>query len=419
MYAVEGPSRQLAATLGAVQAPARELARSMDRDKSAAVITDGLMDVVFPERKDDEAFREMLFRNAYDNIDTVWRIVAGQDELEATPPFGTLAFSDTAARIGVPLDQFQRIYRVGVGLAWSVWYEAALDYSRAQDVELSELLAGPSMIIHAYSDGQMTSLQARYEDAQAQDQRTRAQLQLSVLRQALDGAAVLAEREIEEALGIKLSGEHIAIAIRCDRSPIESGLARQLVRDIERARLLEYRHGVRLWLLWVSHPQGLGKARLSQIRDALQRAGPRCALGDPARGEVGLGATGRDALDTARLQDMLADEVPRVVAFEDLRLESLLLGEPERARRFVRDELGELDRDDSRGAQLRETARIWLTCGSNVSTAASLGMHEHTVRNRIAQIELLVGRPLAERRTELLVALRLKRLLDAGGSAPS
>ncbi|MGQ0624417.1 MAG: PucR family transcriptional regulator [Sporichthyaceae bacterium] len=408
-----GPSRELAGALGGVRAPARDLARSMDRDKSAAIICNGLMDIVFPDRKGDDAFREMLLRNAYDDIDTVWRIIAGQDELEAAPPFGTLAFSDMAAELGVPLSQFERIYRVGVGLAWSDWCEAAVEYSRTHDVDLVDLIGGPSMIIHAYSDGQMTQLVERYESTQAQDRRTREQLQLSVLRQVLDGAAVLTEAEVEGALGIRLAGEHVAIAVRSDRSPLEIGLAQALLRDADGAKVLEYRHGVRLWLLWISHPRGLGARRLRAVREALRRSGLRCALGEAATGHAGLGVTGRDALDAARLQDMLGEEASLVVSFDELSLEALLLADPERARRFVHDELGELDRDDNRTAALRDTARVWLTSGSNVGAATLLGVHEHTVRNRIAQIESVVGRPLSERRTELLVALRLRRLLDA------
>jgi DNA-binding PucR family transcriptional regulator len=126
-----------------------------------------------------------------------------------------------------------------------------------------------------------------------------------------------------------------------------------------------------------------------------------------------LGSTAQDALDAARLQDLLADAAPDVVSFDELRLEALLLDDPDRARRFVRAELGELNRDDARTAALRETARVWLTSGSNINTASRLGVHEHTVRNRIAQIEQLVGRSTTERRTELLVALRMRRLLDA------
>jgi DNA-binding PucR family transcriptional regulator len=144
----------------------------------------------------------------------------------------------------------------------------------------------------------------------------------------------------------------------------------------------------------------------------LEGAAERIAVGTVAQGLEGIGATGRDALEAARLQDLLGT-TENLLTFDDIRLEALFLTEPERARRFVSDELRELGEDDVRVGRLRETALSWLLTGSFVSTAAHLGLHEHTVRNRVAQAEDLLGRTLVSRRTELLVALRLKRLLDA------
>ena len=112
------------------------------------------------------------------------------------------------------------------------------------------------------------------------------------------------------------------------------------------------------------------------------------------------------------MQEMLGEDASCVVTFDDLRLEALILSDPPRALRFVRDELRGLDAEDARVDVLRDTARVWLTTGSHVSTAGRLGIHEHTVRNRITQIETLLGRPILKRRTELLVALRLKRMLE-------
>ncbi|WP_427925109.1 PucR family transcriptional regulator [Streptomyces sp. cg40] len=407
-----GPNRQFASELGPVQPAARELATRMELEKNATFVTEQLMEIVFPDRCGDQAFRELLSRNAYDNLDIIWRIIAGRDELDTNPPFGAIAFSDTAAAIGVPLSQFERIYRVGAGLVWTLWYTAARDCAVTRDVGLDELIGGPSMIIHAYIDGQMSSMLSRYETTQAEHLRTREQLQLSILRQVLDGPAVLGEREIEEALRIRLDGEHIAVAVRSDRSPAETGLDSHIRRVAERCEVLTYRHSVHVWLVWASHANRLDERQLRDLRDVLERSGLRCALGAPARGLSGLGMTGRDALDAARLQDMLGEAAPQVVSYDELRLEAFFLGEPEKARRFVRDELRELDADDCRTVLLRDTARVWLTSGSHVRTAHRLGVHEHTVRNRISQIEALVGGPITRRRTELLVALRLRRMLD-------
>jgi DNA-binding PucR family transcriptional regulator len=92
------------------------------------------------------------------------------------------------------------------------------------------------------------------------------------------------------------------------------------------------------------------------------------------------------------------------------------MANPVSARAFVRAELGRLGDDDRLAARLRETVEASYRCGSHVTTAAMLHLHEHTVRNRLQKAAELLGRPLSERRTELQVALRLARLLDQDGS---
>ncbi|MGQ0624167.1 MAG: hypothetical protein ACT4PP_05850 [Sporichthyaceae bacterium] len=70
------PSREYANALGPVHEGARAMAGRMDLDKNADYITDHLMRIVFPERNADDDFRELLRRNAYDNLDIMWRIRA-------------------------------------------------------------------------------------------------------------------------------------------------------------------------------------------------------------------------------------------------------------------------------------------------------------------------------------------------------
>ncbi|NUT47744.1 MAG: helix-turn-helix domain-containing protein, partial [Saccharothrix sp.] len=57
---------------------------------------------------------------------------------------------------------------------------------------------------------------------------------------------------------------------------------------------------------------------------------------------------------------------------------------------------------------LRETLRVWLAChGQADPAAARLGVHRHTVRNRLRRVEALLDRPLdtAGVRAELWLAL--------------
>jgi hypothetical protein len=397
-----------------VTGAARELAAGLDAGPDASLVARQAMEIVFPERLGDASFHASILRSSLDNIDAMWRIIAGRDPLETTTPLGAFAFAETAAQVGVPVSQFERVYRVGAGLVWRCWYDHALAHATETGVPLSELLAAPSMIIHAYIDGVLSPVLARYDATVLAHHGTREHLRRSILRQALDGGAALGEREIEEALGIALGGEHLAIVVRAEAAPDRDTLA-VMTRACGAETSLVYRHGVRAWVVWLSRPSGFGEPLLLALRDALERRGASVALGEPGTGLAGLGASGRDALETARLQEMIGLEAAPVLSFADVRLEALFLSDPERARRFVHDELKSLDVADERTRRLRDTALMWLTTGSHVGTAGRLGVHEHTVRNRVAQIEELLGRPLASRRTELLVALRLKRILDDAG----
>lgn len=279
------------------------------------------------------------------------------------------------------------------------------------DVPVADLVGAPTLVIHAYIDRVFAPVYERYDAARTEHIGNSDHRQQSILRQVLAGTKAMGEAETEQALGVSLDGEHIAFVIRGDRRVDPTELAVRIKRTCGISDTLVYRHDSAP-VVWLSSPGRFKPAQLRRVREALERAGAQIAMGEPSAGLAGLGSTGRDAMEASRLQQKLGTEATPLLSFADVRLESLFLSEPERARRFVQDELGPLDSADARMRRLRDTALVWLTAGSHVSAATQLGVHEHTVRNRVAQIEELLGRPLAGRRTELLVALRLKRILD-------
>ncbi|MFE4604036.1 PucR family transcriptional regulator [Kitasatospora indigofera] len=86
------------------------------------------------------------------------------------------------------------------------------------------------------------------------------------------------------------------------------------------------------------------------------------------------------------------------------------LGSPELLAAFADTALAALDTADPDG-ELIETLRVWLeTNGSWAETSALLGLHRHTVQNRIAKIGRLTGRRMerAEDRVDLWLALRAR-----------
>ncbi|MBA3745056.1 helix-turn-helix domain-containing protein [Sporichthya sp.] len=404
-------SLQLAGALGPVTDAAQRLAGDLNANSDARFVADQCMKLVFPERADDDRFREAMLCSSFEKIDAMWRIIGGHDELEMTTPLGAFAFAETAAEIGITLPEFEQVYRVGAGLVWLCWYRHALERAAMHDVPVADLIGAPTLLIHAYIDRVFAPVYERYDAARTEHMGNSDHRQQSILRQVLAGTKAMGEAETEQALGVSLDGEHIAFVIRGDRRVDPTELAVRIKRSCGISDTLVYRHDSAP-VVWLSSPGRFKPTQLRRVREALERAGAQIAMGEPSAGLAGLGATGRDAMEASRLQQKLGTEATPLLSFADVRLESLFLSEPERARRFVQDELGPLDSADARMRRLRDTALVWLTAGSHVSAATQLGVHEHTVRNRVAQIEELLGRPLAGRRTELLVALRLKRILD-------
>ena len=135
----------------------------------------------------------------------------------------------------------------------------------------------------------------------------------------------------------------------------------------------------------------------------------------------------REAL--ACLKGFAADSGTRVLAAGDVGPASLLLASSSRtdADRFVQDALGALLQDGPGVEDLLATLRAFFEHGRSVRCSAhALGVHENTVRYRLARIEGMTGlRLCADADHQLtaqlaLLVLRLEgRLPDAHAGAPS
>jgi hypothetical protein len=149
-----------------------------------------------------------------------------------------------------------------------------------------------------------------------------------------------------------------------------------------------------------------GLARLPRPADGLH-----AALGEPGEGIGGFATTHAEALEARRVATGSAPA--RLTLHADVDLASLLAGDADRARRFMRAELGALaDDDDDATLRLRATLRASLDEGSSfAATARRLGIHENTVKYRVRQCEESLGRPAGERPLKLAAALLLADLL--------
>jgi len=133
------------------------------------------------------------------------------------------------------------------------------------------------------------------------------------------------------------------------------------------------------------------------------------ALGAPAPGAEGFRLSHRRALEAARVLRLTGASLGM---YDDLSLEALVLRDERAARDFMQRELGPLLDDEKRTQVLLETLRAYADSDWNAaSTGARLGVHERTVGYRLATIEERFGHPLAARRNEIGIALRLQAAL--------
>jgi DNA-binding PucR family transcriptional regulator len=139
------------------------------------------------------------------------------------------------------------------------------------------------------------------------------------------------------------------------------------------------------------------------------------AFGDPASGVDGF----RHSHQQARQAQALAHAADprarlRVTVPALLGPIALLALEPGSAAGWVWSVLGELAVDDDAHARMRETLWAYMSSGSSLATAAAeLHLHKNTIQYRVRKAEEARGRPLADGRLDVEVALLACRLLGS------
>jgi len=260
-------------------------------------------------------------------------------------------------------------------------------------------------------------------------ERQRAIAAAAAERSRVATALIAGEQVLEEVaartLGISLAHYHLAVifwsADPLGRAELEATATRAAGALHATAPLVISDAGDDAALLcWISRPAPFP----AEWPDALSRVSPggiRAAAGSARRGAAGFRRSHLEARDARRAARQGLPN--RVITYRDIDAVALLSADTERAQWFVADQLGGLAADSDAVADLRATALCYLEHGrSLVQTGAALNVHRNTVLYRLASIERLLGRPLAERLLPTLAALTLVQRfgpeLAAGTSHP-
>lgn len=149
----------------------------------------------------------------------------------------------------------------------------------------------------------------------------------------------------------------------------------------------------------------------SNVVDNLRTAGVGVALGRVLHGLDGFRASHDQAQEAARVGQLSCPTGGTTVTYDDVSLTALLTRDPDRARDFMKDELGNLGADDAHTADLRDTLLAYFASKrSPQATASRLFVARNTVVYRLKRAEELLGRPIEQREVELWTALLLRRI---------
>ncbi len=395
---------------------ARQAADDVDLAALADRVVEADLAAAFDTLRDNAEFVATLRASVVENLCSLRQVLTGRTRLDQVRLVEPFALAGLQARLRLPQTALQRSYRVGFLTMWQEWTDRLVERADREDVgrrDSLEALRALTTLVLAYQHhvaSQVADSFARADDALS---RSREHVRAGLVQHLLRADSTPLPPSDLVLLDYPLDAGHLTVLLP---EPPSAQLL-NVVRDKCHVRdTLVHSVDLSGTLVWLAQPRpsGWSHGQVAAVLDCLRSQGVEASVSEPQVGVRGL------RLGWQQVQDVQLVRAawgvagsPAVLAYADVSLEILLMADPDRARAFVRAELGELGAEDEVAARLRETVEASHRWGSHVTTAAHLHLHEHTVRNRLQKAAELLGRPLTERRTELQVALRLARLLIA------
>lgn len=363
---------------------------------------------------DDERMVSLLSASVYQNIDTALGLFRhGIDPHRVEAPAAAVEYARRLAQRGTPVTDLIRAYYLGQ----TAILERALDEGA---VRIADPTALSSSMRHAlttsfrFIDRVTRQVLSAYEEERGRWLLNRSAVRAARVRAVLDDDAADVGTS-EAALGYRLRGDHVGLVAwypardhPADPLSALETLAHRLGEAGESHDPLFVPHDeVSAWVWLPMRSLPLDAAAVERVV-AEAAPGARVALGDAAAGVAGFRRTHRQAVRVQALALAAGESCAPVLTFREVGAVALMSSDLPSARTWVEDVLGPLAEDDAQQERLRETLRIFLACGgSYTASAARLTMHKNTVQYRVRKAEELLGEPLAERRLDVELALRL------------
>jgi hypothetical protein len=367
-----------------------------------------------PELRGDELLEALLHASVDQNVSSMLYLLGLQIPMEnVAAPSAAAEYARRLAQRGVSVIALPRAYRIAhaLFLDWCLREVA----EQEPDPRLAQALTHRILeLTFGYIDRVSDQVVDAYHRERDRWPRTRTTARINKLlaRDDLDPDTT------EAALGYRLRQFHLAV-IGWLPEPIRSGGSDDGLARLDRlGQALAACLGCTgrplfvpvdealawFWLPFGARPN-LDWAKLDAVVEATDPA-IRVAVGEVERAVEGFRASHHQAL-TAQNVALAAEPPRRVTLAERVGPIALMCRDLDAARVWVRKALGPLATDKNNNRVLRDTLRVFLeTGGSYVAAAGALNLHRNTVQYRLRKAGELLPTPIADRRSDLELALR-------------
>ena len=398
----------------------RHVAAIADRlhDRLAAVSAgiQGSLEDHIPELRGDARVMELLGASVEGNVELLLHALRYGIPVERVdPPTAAMEYARRLAQHGVPVNALVRAYRLGQ----RQMNELVFADLRAADIPESVrylVIEQITRTLFEYIDWISQQVVAVYEDERERWLENQNSLRAVRVREVLAANNAVDADASSTTIRYPLRWHHLAVIVWCPDEGTEGDELASLqryVRELAKAagadanplfvaadRMCGYG-----WLPFRAEPPD---AVASVCARAQQGGGPSLAIGTIAAGVDGFRRSHREAQGARAVATASGRHERVVVGASDpgLSIAALLGGDVGYVREWVDDVLGDLAADGENDERLRETLRVFLRCGSSYKSASEeLAMHFNTVKYRVGRAEARRGRPIAEDRLAVELAL--------------
>ena len=386
-------------------------------------VAEDVFDVIvreMPQLEEDKPLLALLASSVDGNVEMCLQIMQHRIGLSAVrAPAAAVEYARRLAQRGTLLTTLLRTYRIGhARFADWLFKELARHTGDAQLISATTL--SMSRIVAAYIDQTSEEMVAAYTQEREHWLRNQNAARAARVRELLSGERSDA-RAAEATLGYRLRQYHVGLVCWVGDVAGTADELTRLERAVARVAVQAACAGDPVFLprdessAWAWLPLGIrDRFDSAEASTAHASADIHFAFGDPAKGPGGFCLTYLQAMAAESVALAAGSPTPRVVTFTEVAPVAMMLGSADLLRGWVRSTLAGLATDDEHQARLRETLLVFLQSGGSYKTTAErLVLHKNSVQYRIRKAEESLGRPVAENRQDIELALQVSRWLGA------